>query len=95
MASTTLAAIIPTVYHARGLVVDTRLHVLDVGIYHVSSVVLKLNSRFFDRFNNSPDKADAMPIQGGLQYEWATKYDTDGTWSLVAVKDGNVRFSKT
>lgn len=90
MASTTVSTIKPTVFFARGLTPDVRLHVLDRAVLHVHSVVLKLQSNFFLKFLDSPDKTTAVSVPGGLKYEWVTKVDDDGTWSLVAAIDGKV-----
>lgn len=67
-----------------------RLHVLDRAVFHVHSVILKLHSNFFFKFLDSPDNSAAVPVQGGLRYEWVAKGDEDGSRSLVAAMDGKV-----
>ena len=83
-------AITSAIFFARGRAPDVRLHVLDRAVFHVHSVILKLHSNFFFKFLDSPDKAAAVPVQGGLGYEWVTKVDEDGSRSLVAAMDRKV-----
>lgn len=80
----------PIIFTARGFETDGRLHVLDKAVFHVHPVILKLNSAFFFKFLDSPDKENAAPASGGLKYEWITKVDEDGTWGLVVAVDGKV-----
>lgn len=79
---------------ARGLESDVRLHVLNYTIFHVYSVVLKMNSAFFFKFLDSAEKttlqAVTAPISGRFKHDWVTKVDDDGTWSLIAATDGKV-----
>ncbi len=83
----------PIIFAARGLQVDTRLHVFDTA-FHVHSTILRLGSAFFYKFLESPDKAkvqDDETAPGKFSYEWVTEVDEDGTgWSLVAAKGSKV-----
>lgn len=75
----------PVTFKARGLTVDTRLKVFNT-VFHVHSVILKLNSHYFYTFLDSADKVDT-PASGSTQfrYDWVTKVDDDGKgWQLVA-----------
>ncbi|TVY93029.1 hypothetical protein LAWI1_G004291, partial [Lachnellula willkommii] len=71
---------------------DTRLRVFGQD-FHVHSSYLKLHSAFFRKFLDSPEK-EIVATSSGFRYEWVTKVDEDGTWSLVwagsAEKSGTV-----
>lgn len=89
MTQTTMAQPEIITLTARGLIADVRLHALDLAEFHVHSVILKMQSNFFFKFLDSVDNSTATG--GRFKYEWITKVDDDGSWSLVAAKDGKVR----
>ncbi|KAH7319430.1 hypothetical protein BKA65DRAFT_599494 [Rhexocercosporidium sp. MPI-PUGE-AT-0058] len=64
---------------------DTRLRVFHTE-YHVNSVLLKMQSKFFRAFLDSAEKAASLPACSEFKYEWVTKIDYDDTneWSLVS-----------
>ena len=76
----------PIIFKVRDLNADVRLRAFDTE-FHVHSVILKIHSAFFFKFLNSADKtavlANSTPV-GGFKYEWVTKIDEGGSWSLVA-----------
>jgi len=70
---------------------DVRLRVFDVE-FHVHSTILKLHSAFFFKFLDSADKRPADTVApGSFKYEWITKIDEDGSWSLVDARSIEVR----
>lgn len=73
----------PIVFNFADHDVDVRFKVFDDLEFHVHSVVLRMYSAFFRRFLDSPDKDGRDENTGKFKYEWATKYDADGSWSLV------------
>jgi hypothetical protein len=83
----------PVSFTARGLTADVRLGVFDAE-FHVHSVVLKMHSAFFFKFLDSPDKIPAAAVAPGpFKYEWVTKIDEDGSWSLVDARSIEVRIN--
>jgi hypothetical protein len=81
----------PVVFTTRGLTADVRLGVFNAE-FHVHSVVLKMHSAFFFKFLDSPDKASPATVAPGVfKYEWVTKIDEDGSWSLVDARFIEVR----
>ncbi|TVY78170.1 hypothetical protein LSUE1_G004185 [Lachnellula suecica] len=74
-----------TVMTPRGLEPDMIIRVFRWE-YHVHSITMKTHSAFFRKFLDSPDKVAAKSINtmfSKFKYEWETKVDTDGTWSLT------------
>lgn len=72
---------------------DVRFRVFDTTEFHVHSVLLKIQSAFFRKFLDSPEKVAASGSTP-FRYEWVSQIDDDGSWSLVAsdaVKDVDVR----
>lgn len=62
---------------------DARLIVFDQE-YHVHSDVLKLQSEYFFKFLDSPDKENLPSTETRFKYEWVTKVDDDGEgWMLT------------
>jgi hypothetical protein len=83
----------PVVFAARGLESDVRLRVFNTEFY-VHSTMLKLHSAFFFKFLGSPDKTPPVTVEpGAVKYEWATKIDEDGSWSLVDARSIEVRIT--
>ena len=80
------------ILNVRGLHPDMRLHVLDLAVFHVHSTMLKMQSNFFFKFLDSAEKTKTQTIlaYGQSKYEWVTKVDDDGTWSLIAATNGKV-----
>jgi hypothetical protein len=79
------------IYTARGLNSDVRLRAFDTE-FHVHSTVLKMHSAFFFKFLDSPDKTPPATVAPGtFKYEWVTKIDEDGSWSLVDARSIEVR----
>ncbi|KAL2063616.1 hypothetical protein VTL71DRAFT_5421 [Oculimacula yallundae] len=74
----------PIVFKVRCLEPDIRLRVFHTE-FHVSSVILKMNSAFFAKYLDSPDKPTMESSTPEFKYEWASRVDRDGSWSLHAV----------
>jgi hypothetical protein len=55
--------------------------------FHVHSLVLKSQSEFFYTYLDSPDKKKQTGSTAQFAYQWFTKVDSDGTWSLIAQND--------
>ena len=62
---------------------DTLIRVFNQE-FHVHSTVLKIQCEFFKLFMDSPDKVAGTSTNPRFNYEWATKVDADGDWSLVS-----------
>lgn len=73
----------PMIYQTPGYEPDVRLKIFDDLELHVHSIILKLNSAFFRKFLDSPEKQHVKST-APFTYEWATEIDDDGTWSLVS-----------
>ncbi|TVY89681.1 hypothetical protein LAWI1_G003076 [Lachnellula willkommii] len=74
----------PIIFTRPGLVPDVSLQVFHQP-FHVHSAALKLNSVFFCKFLDSPDKLASSGNSASLfKYDWVTKIDEDGTWQLVS-----------
>ncbi|KAH7403236.1 hypothetical protein BKA64DRAFT_743856 [Cadophora sp. MPI-SDFR-AT-0126] len=72
------------VFTARGLTPDVQLQVFD-QVYHVHSVILKMQSAFFFKFLDSPEKPNIPDSNGKISYKWITEIDDDGkSWALNA-----------
>ncbi|TVY47964.1 hypothetical protein LOCC1_G002625, partial [Lachnellula occidentalis] len=90
--STSSADMEPVIFLMPDFAPNTRLRVFGQD-FHVHSSYLKLHSAFFRKFLDSPEK-EIDTTSSGFRYEWVTKEDKDGTWSLVwagsAEKSGTV-----
>jgi len=83
------------IFTARGLNSDVRLCAFETE-FHVHSMVLKMHSAFFFKFLDSPDKTPPETVApGAFKYEWATKIDEDGSWSLVDARSIEVRITSS
>jgi len=78
-----MASLHSFVFNARLLAADVRLRVFDAE-FHVHSMILKLHSASFFKYQDSPHKARSAPNSGRFKYEWVTEVDDDGTWGLVS-----------
>ncbi|CZR55435.1 uncharacterized protein PAC_05323 [Phialocephala subalpina] len=76
----------PISFATPGLAADISLKVFDQE-FLVHSALLKIHSKFFLKFLDSPDKIAAKTQDlGDIQYRWITKMDNDSNgWHLVAV----------
>jgi hypothetical protein len=72
----------PIVFSLHDIKPDVYLQVFEQA-FHVHSLVLKSQSEFFYKYLDSPDKVPLGPL-AEFKYQWVTKVDEDGTWSLVA-----------
>jgi lipocalin len=72
----------PISFATAGIKPDTSITVFDQA-FHVYSLFLKIHSTFFRKFLDSPEKKGNTSTNPAFQYEWVTKVDDDGTWSLV------------
>jgi len=79
----------PLVFFLRGKQPDVRLRVFD-DEYHVHSQTLKDCSAYFYKFLDSPEKQGRVSSTFRFKYEWVTRVDDDGSWSLESVGFGNV-----
>ncbi|PVH75279.1 hypothetical protein DL98DRAFT_593276 [Cadophora sp. DSE1049] len=71
-------------FTVRGLTPDVQLQVFD-QVYRVHSIILKMQSAFFFKFLDSPDKPNIPDSKGKISYKWITEVDHDGqSWALVA-----------
>lgn len=68
------------VFFSPGLTPDVRFTMYDKFEYHLHSIVLKLHSRFFQRFLNSPEKSH-VPASKEFQYEYVSAENEEG-WVL-------------
>ncbi|EPE24700.1 hypothetical protein GLAREA_08553 [Glarea lozoyensis ATCC 20868] len=67
---------------------DTHLEVFG-QTFLVHSVVLKMNSEYFRKFLDSPDKSeDDFPQGGGIRYKWVTQLDQQDTGTDAKKCDG-------
>jgi hypothetical protein len=58
---------------------DTHLQVFG-QTFVVHSMILKLNSEYFRKFLDSPEKNEHdFPQDGGIRYKWVTQFDQQGT----------------
>ncbi len=81
---------LPVIFKARGIEPDVRLSALGTE-FHVHSVVLRMQSAFFFKFLDSPEKKEAPVLKTDFAYEWVSKIDDDGSWSLVAASSSQVK----
>jgi hypothetical protein len=79
----------PITFFKRGDIADLRLRVFD-DEYHVHSSKLKECSQYFFKFLDSPDKQHRTSPTATFRYEWVTRVDDDGTWSLECADSENV-----
>ncbi|RDL32968.1 uncharacterized protein BP5553_08407 [Venustampulla echinocandica] len=80
-----MTAQMPIVFTRHGMKPDTLLKVFGLE-FHVHSVVLKINSKFFHKFMD-PDNGVVVvpPASSPFKYEWYTKIDDgDKDWCLSA-----------
>lgn len=78
-----------TIFTRHGQKPDTLLKVFDVE-FHVNSMVLKMNTRFFYKFL---DPANGLvvtpPASSPFKYEWYTKLDTEQEWYFSTDPDAS------
>jgi hypothetical protein len=72
----------PVVFALHDIKPDVCLQALG-QTFHVHSLVLKSQSMFFYKYLDSPDKHTTI-YHGQFKYNWVTKVDEDGSWSLIA-----------
>lgn len=83
----------PITFFKRGDIADVRLRVFD-DEYHVHSSKLKECSQYFFKFLDSHDKQNKVSPTARFRYEWVTRVDEDGTWSLECAGLENVSLAR-
>ncbi|KAL3419780.1 hypothetical protein PVAG01_08278 [Phlyctema vagabunda] len=71
----------PTIFVAQGIKPDVRIDVFGIEEFHVHSTILKLHSRFFYKFLDSPEKS-GKPVSQLFRYDYMAVEDPDGYWGL-------------
>jgi hypothetical protein len=75
----------PIIFEQPGFKVDVRLDAFG-QVFHIHSIILKLYSKYFRQFLDSPDKKPA-PSGALFTYDYVSVVDVDdGGWSLQPVQ---------